>query len=303
MNFFNSIFETWQFKLLISTILALFSPFKITLAALLMLIFVDNITGTIYALSINKFSSAGLRRGLKKLIIYSICILVVRLAEIGIKPFFETIYLTNSIIAYLILTEALSSLENLTLLGVALPTKLKSFILNQIQVKGLKDLIEEDNVKRDFIQEILEMLDLYFPIIKDYKIRKLLDIKFKEWAQFINVLDSEFLKSSSDNPEILYYRITNLVKATIIRINEKWTQEGIDKECIDSFNTWHKKRLSILLSDIKDICFSTEISNKKKTAIIEMVILFLYKTLTDIQKQELCKDNCFLVNSKLNNSK
>lgn len=294
MNIFNSIFETWQLKLIISVFVALFSPFKLTLLVLFTLIIIDNLTGSVYAISIKKFSSTGLRRGLKKIFIYCICILVVRLAEIGIKPLLDTIYLTNSIIAYLILTEALSSLENLTLLGVALPTRLKAFILNQIQIKGLKDLLQEDSAKRDFIQEVLEMVDCYFPVIKDYKIKQLLDIKFKEWAQFINIIDNEFSKSSSDNSELLYYRISNLIHSTIIRINEKWVQEGISKECIDAFNTWHSKRITILLSDIKNICQSNESLNQKRIGIIEMVLLFLYKTLTDIQKQELCKDSCSL---------
>ena len=294
MNIFNSILETWQLKLIISVFVALFSPFKVTLLVLFTLIIIDNLTGSVYAISIKKFSSTGLRRGLKKIFIYSICILVVRLAEIGIKPLLDTIYLTNSIIAYLILTEALSSLENLTLLGVALPTRLKAFILNQIQIKGLKDLLQEDSEKRDFMQEVLEMVDYYFPVIKDYKIKQLLDIKFKEWAQFINIIDNEFSKSSSDNSELLYYRISNLIHSTIVRINEKWIQEGISKECIDTFNTWHSKRITILLSDIKNICQNKEPLNQKRIAIIEMVLLFLYKTLTDIQKQELCKDSCSL---------
>jgi toxin secretion/phage lysis holin len=294
MKLLNSIQNTWYAKLMLSFIVALFAPFQIGLIVLLTLIILDTITGTIYAISIKKFNSTGLKRGLKKLFIYFCCILIVRLTEIGLESFIRTIYLTNLIISYLILIESTSALENLTLLGIVLPKKIKDLILSQISTNEFKGLLQEESLKKEYIQEILQMIDYHFPAINDYKIKNLLHIMFDEWAQFINLVDIEFSKTSSDNTELLYYRIFSLIKATSARINENWLKENIPKDCIVRFNLWYEKRIVLWLSDIKDICFSDMAMDKKKTAVMEKVILSLYKTLTEIQRLELCKDGCKL---------
>jgi toxin secretion/phage lysis holin len=298
MDKFINMLDTWYRKLFISIIITLFSPFKISLVALLTLITIDTITGCIYALSIKKFNSTGLKRGLKKLLLYAVCILIVRLAEIGIDQIFRTTYLTASIISYLILVESISALENLTLLGVPLPVKIKNIILGQIKSKELKQLLQMENNKKEYVQEILEMINIYFPTIGDYKIKHLLDILLKEWAQFISTIDVAFSKNAVESPDILYYKVSNFIQTTILRMNEKWEQEQISEECINAFNLWYEKRIAILSISIKDICYSKDTMDKKKTYIIEKIILGLYQTLTEIQKQELCKDSCSTNNLK-----
>jgi hypothetical protein len=109
-----------QSKILIALFLSIISPFKTELIILSIMIVIDTITGSLYAMKMLKFSSTGLKRSLKKIIFYSLCLLVVRLVEIGISSFYSTTLLTNIIASTLLIIEATSSLENLVLLGVPL---------------------------------------------------------------------------------------------------------------------------------------------------------------------------------------
>lgn len=276
-------------KLAISAVVSIFSPFKVELIILCIMILIDTITGGAYALKIKKFCSSGLRRGFKKIIFYSLCIIVIRLLEIGLASLVTTNLLTNIVISFLIITEAISSLENLTLLGVPLPSGLAKFIIKQIKSETVRELVLSGIHKKEYMNEINDMLDFNLPNIKDQHYKKLLEIKFNEWALLVNYIDNEFSTIYSENKEILFFRIFTLINATMIRIHEKWVIEGIPTNYIQSFNDWHDPIVKKWITSVKLLCFNEDDMDKKRVQIIEKLIVALYRTLTDIQKVEFFK--------------
>ncbi|WP_163195864.1 phage holin family protein [Clostridium thermarum] len=282
-------FNTLSVKLVISTVVSIFSPFKAELIILGIMIIMDTITGSIYAIRTRKFCSAGLRRGFKKILFYSLCIIVIRLLEIGIISLITTNLLTNLIISFLIINEAISSLENLTLLGVPLPFGLTNFIIKQIKNETVKELVLSGMNKHEYIYEINDMLNFNLPNIKDSNYKSMLEIKFNEWAQLLDYFDAQFKNIYSENNEILYFRVSTLINATIARIRDKWRAEGIPDSHINFFNEWHDPRVVKLRSNINEICTSDFDMEKKKSLIIEKFITALYQTLIDIQKADFFK--------------
>lgn len=276
-------------KLLISLLISVFSPFKVELIILCLMILIDTITGGTYALKTKRFCSNGLRRGFKKVVFYSLCIIVVRLLEIGLASLLSTNLLTNIVIAFLIITESISTLENLTLLGVPLPSGLTPFIIGQIKSTPLKELVLSGLSKHEYIDEIKDMLDFNLSNLKDENYKKLLEIKFNEWAQLVNYIDNEFLSIYSKNKEILFFRISTLINVTISRIQDKWQSENIPTEYVDDFNAWHRPNVIRWRAEIEQICTDEEDMDKKKVRIIEKLIVALYRTITDIKKAEFFK--------------
>lgn len=215
--------------------------------------------------------------------------LVIRLVEIGISSIYSTTILTNIFASTLIIIEATSSLENLVLLGVPLPKGISDFILKQISNTPISNLVISSTHRQDYIEEINDMLSVALPIVEDKYFKRLLEIKFEEWTSLVNHIDVDFSSIYSDNKEILFFRISTLVSATRIRIRDRWLKEGIPAECIKSFNDWHEIKFTKWLATLKLVCLNDNDMDKKKTEIIEKLIVFLYKTITDIKKAELHK--------------
>jgi len=278
-----------QSKILIALFLSIISPFKTELIILSIMIVIDTITGSLYAMKMLKFSSTGLKRSLKKIIFYSLCLLVVRLVEIGISSFYSTTLLTNIIASTLLIIEATSSLENLVLLGVPLPKGIVDFILKQISNTPISNLVLSSTQRQDYLEEINDMLNIALPTIEDKNFKRLLEIKFEEWASLLNHIDIEFTTIYSDNKEILFFRISSLVSATRLRIRERWQKEEIPYECIKHLEDWHESKVTKWLASLKLVCFNDHDMDKKKTEIIEKLIVFLYKNITQIKKAELDK--------------
>lgn len=288
----NEVFKypnSLSIKLVLGGILSLFSPFAVELAVLITMIAIDTITGSAYAVKINKFSSSGLRRGLKKVFFYSLCILVVRLLEIGISSIISTNMLTNLVVGFLIFTEAISALENLTLLGVPLPAGISKFLIKQIKGTPLSDLVLSSSNRREYIDEINDMVDFNLPNISDEDIKRLLEIKFNEWAQLVNYFDVQFDNLYSSNNEILFFRVSSLINATMNKISDRWSTECVPEHIVTAFSDWHNPRVTKWIDGIKLICLSDIDMNMKKAQIIEKLLVALYQTLIDIRKVEFFK--------------
>lgn len=278
-----------QNKVLMGICLSIISPFKTELIILALMIMLDTITGTLYAIKMRKFSSTGLKRGLKKILFYSLFLLVIRLVEIGISSLYSTTILTNVIASTLIIIEATSSLENLVLLGVPLPKGITDFILKQISSTPITNLVLSSSQRPDYIEEINDMLSVLLPTIEDKNFKRLLEIKFEEWTSLVNHMDVDFNSIYSDNKEILFFRISTLVSATRLRIRDRWQKEGVPSECMKAFDDWHEIRVTKWLATLKIVYYNDNDMDKKKKEIMEKLIVFLYKTITDIKKAEIHK--------------
>lgn len=289
MDNFIKYFNLWQFKLGISVVTLFISSFYMSLTMLFILIIIDTAAGSYYAYKTRKFTSRGFKKSLFKLITYFSSIFVVRLLEIGIRALIYTEAITNLMTSYLVVTETISVLRNLTLLGAPLPGRLSSIIIKQIKSDTLDEILKSSNSKKEYIQEIRDMIDYQLPSIKCEDMREYLTIKFREWAQFINLLDSYLLNSGSDNNELFFYRVMNLMNLTMDQIDRKAMEAKISDKCIECIKQWHKPMLEKIIQSIREICYLKEDIDKKKNLIVEKIIIGLYETITDIQKIILCE--------------
>lgn len=286
MGEITKLIEMWELKLIIGSILAVFAPFKTAMAILLVMIIIDTATGSYYAAKIGKFSSKRFRKGVGKTITYMTSIIVMRLLEVGIESIIATTLITLIIVDYLIITEAISILENLTLLDVPLPAGFLKIILKSINYHKFTDLFSKGLEKQNYLSEIDEIIDYQIPTIKSGCMRELLAIKFNEWKSVINIIDMQLSNDNSISSDLIYYRVSALITATNNALVDKWAEAGISQECISLFYACHEKRVKKWIELIKQICYSEENVENKKKQIIEKTIILLYQTIIDIQKEE-----------------
>jgi toxin secretion/phage lysis holin len=285
------IFDMWPLKMIISSILMMFTPFKQALLVLLIIIIIDTLTGVYYSVKYKKFSSKGFRKGIKKLITYFIAVAVVRLFEIGISELINTNMYTTFILSYLIVTETTSVLENLTLLGVPIPYQFISKIIKLIKLKLFKGLLDEESSNQDYINEIDDMIKYQVPNIKSENIRKLIVIKFEEWKSTINIIGLQ-LSSNVENGDIIFYKVTGLINNTRALMEEKWLDSEIPKVCIINFKLWHQSRIEKWTKEVEAICKSSDTAENKYKMIMDKIVILLYQTIIDVQKGENTPSNC-----------
>lgn len=272
----------------------LLSPFKSSLMILLILIIMDTACGVFYAAKMKGLSSIGFRRGITKIALYFASILTLRMTEIGISSIVETTFPTLLIICYFIITEAISILENLTLLGVPLPGKITSIIAGSIKNETLKTLLFEGLNKNKYKKELANLINYQILGFKSKMVKKLIKAISEEWVPAVNILEIELSKADMENNDLLFYRVTSVIKITNTIINEKWSKTTPLKKCAQSLSKLYISAFLEYTDSINTICYKSEPLEKKKKQIIECIIVALYKTIEYIQKKEtdLLKGKC-----------
>lgn len=280
----------WQVKLIVGSVFAVFTPFRVALWILLAFIVIDTITGCCNAIKTRKFSSKRFQKAVKKIFTYFTTIIVIRMLEVGIAPLFDTTLITKFITTFLILTEAISILENLTLCGVPLPPGVLRLILGSLNFQKFYEIFGKGFDKQKHLIEIDEIIQYQVPMVKKECTQKLLIIKFEEWKNAVSLIDQQLSENPPDSNELLFYRISSLIKSTNVMIDDKWIEEGIAKSCIDNFNKCHIKRVEDWVKDIEVICYKADSIEFKRKAIIEKTIIILYQTVIDVQKNEALEE-------------
>lgn len=250
---------------------------------LLILIGLDTITGIAAALKYKRFNSKGMQKLIKKIITYSTAIVTVRLLEIGILSLYETTLLTQIIVAFLVITEAISVLENLAILGVPIPNSLLTFLLKNIKIPGLENVMGINKGEQNEIAEIEEIIRYQVPAIEDEHVRRLLRIEFEAWKDLAVQLDNVF-REKEDSNDIIYYRVITLMQLTFKEIEDKWKEENIVGEYLEKFAGERQAKVDRWLQKVRSICFSADSPEKKKERIIEAIIILLYQTIIDVRK-------------------
>lgn len=278
--------QQWPIKTLIGIAVASFSPIWAAFTILLLLILIDTITGITQALQLKCFSSRFLRKAVKKIITYSVCILTTRLLEQGFDFFFQTTVITQTIIGFLIVTEAISILENLTLIGVPLPKGLVDLILKNLMAAGLGDMVKEGIGKSSDLKEIDAIIYYQLPAFKNEGLRKLLQILCETWAKLIILIKTNLDVNNITSNDILYYKVMSYIETSIREKEEIWKENGISKECIDSFNKWHEERVTLFFQNVKNISYSEKSLEEKIQELADRVMVLVYQTMTDAHRSE-----------------
>lgn len=286
MNSLKIFTQQWPIKTVIGIMLAAFPPVWAVFIILILLILLDTITGIIQAIQLKRFNSRILRMAVKKIITYSVCILTTRLLEQGVDFFFQTTAITQTIIGFLIVTEAVSILENLTLMGVPLPKGLVDIILKNLKAVGLKTMIQESIDESHDLKEIDEIIYYQLPTFKNEDLKKLLQVMCDVWSRLIIFIRTDLDKNNMTSNDILYYKVMTYVEINMKEKEEKWKEDRIPEECIDSFNKCNEKRIASFFENIKNICYSEKNIEEKIRELVDRIMILAYQTIADAHKSE-----------------
>ncbi|MBZ9685348.1 phage holin family protein [Clostridium estertheticum] len=250
---------------------------------LLVLIILDTIIGISTAIKYKRFSSTGLRKATKKIITYSICVITVRLLETILTPLITTTMLSQIIIAFLAITEGVSILENLTLMGVPIPSNILPILIKTLKVPGLNTMIEASKDKHSEFSDIDDIINYQIPAFEDKYIRNFLEIKCNVMKSIINqilLID----ETTNENPDILFYRILSTIELGLKDMNKKWSEEKIPAKYIETFSKVNQPKEDNCLAKLKIICYSAKTTREKKTEIIDCIVIVLYQTIINARK-------------------
>lgn len=293
MELLLNLIQSSPLKIEFGQIFSSLSPFAFYIIILFIMIMLDTLFGLLYSLRIKKYSTKKFRRCLFKIVTYFTAVAVIRLVEEGIAGIVSTTLPTHIIVSFLIITEAISVLKNLALLGVPIPMGFVRIITGYIKSNILKDLIMESTEKQEYINEINDLIIYQIPTIKSDNLKMLLKIKFEEWSKALDNVDAALTSAAQNNPDLIYLRLQSLINAVNYSISEKWRDAGIPGACIDSFTKWRSARTERWLYSIKEACYSADSIENKRKQIIEKFVIMLYQTIIDIQKGEFiqCGNN------------
>lgn len=284
MNRINMFIGMSFISSLIAVIVNCIGKDYVSYSILLALIVIDSFTGMAVSLKYSRFSSKGLVKLLKKIITYSTAIFTVRLLEIGIVPIVNTSMMSHIVVIFLEITEVISILENLTLLGVPLPASFISFLLKYLKIPGLNSAIKLNKSKEKDVDEIEDMIRYHIPAFNDSNIRKLLEIKFECWKSLVFEINKLFKEIDTDDNNHIYFKVMSLIELEFKDMKDKWKEAKIPKESIDIFMSTHQSKIDKWLEKVKEICYSYNTIDKKRKDLIDSIIVILYQTILDAHR-------------------
>lgn len=286
MRSYEQLFAFWDIKIIFSFLLLVISPVKTSIIIIIIMVILDTLTGTACAIALKRFNSKNFKKCIKKIIIYFLCIFTVRLIEIGTNNLMESFLLIQIISAFLIITEGISIIENLTVLGLPLPFNFLNVFYKQVRIDVIEHLIAKRNRSNDELSDIYSILSYQIPSIKNYNLRKELQISTNVWIRISNSIIAYFDNIKTDDNQLIHYKVLSIVntgiKDIIEDINANVKNNGADK----SYHNFESARVEFLLKDIHNICFLIISNESKKSEIIKRITVYLYQLVLDVQKQE-----------------
>lgn len=251
---------------------------------LLVLIALDTITGMSVALKYKRFSSTGFCKVIKKSITYTAAIITVKLLEVGIFTLVDTSFLSQLITAFLQVTEAISVLENLTLLGAPLPKNFVSFLLRHIRIPGLRGALQPRRNDEKDISEIDNIINQQVPTLDDKHMQELLTIRFDFWKRMVMNATSVFEDSTSNDNNHLYFKMMSIMEVELKDLKKVTDEANIPDEYIDVCEETYKNQVDKWLIKLKNICFSQKSEGVKKNKIINSIVVLCYEVMLNAHR-------------------
>lgn len=249
---------------------------------LITLILIDTISGIAKGKKYHSFSLKRFSNLLIKIVTYTASIFTVRLLEVGIASLYETTLLSQLIIVYLILAEVTSVLENLTLLGVPIPSNFIPKLLSQIKIQGIHNLKNTADEHYKQKSEIKDIIKLQIPEIKDDQMQQSILIYFNFWEKVLTDIDSLF--KEDENIDSIYFKLTFLIHISINEINIQWLKEGIPTQYIIKINEKNKRVVADLSKKIEKILYGSHSINSKQEQVKYLILVSIYQ-IYDIAKK------------------
>lgn len=272
----SRILNWWPLKLFLSTIIAIFSPLQLPISILITLIIIDTITGSFYAMKMKNFNTLKFKKGIFKIATYFLVILIIRLLEIGISSIVNTIAITHAVTTYLIITEGLSSLENLTLLGFPVPKFAKDIILRQFDNTIIEPLFKSNDTNFTLPEDI-KSLSESISSITEPQLRSLYSIVIYELGNFVMNINSNAFYTSNNNNDLFYYKVMASINVSYDKIYLKCKKENISNELVEKILNPKSDEMIDWKNKIKILCYKDITLEEKKQSITEDILLFIYK--------------------------
>jgi toxin secretion/phage lysis holin len=279
----STLLQIYEASGILAFLLESFSNIQISYITLLVLIILDTITGIFSAIKYKKFSSTGLRKTTKKIISYTLCVITVRLLETILIPLVNTTMLSQAIMAFLAITESVSIIENLILLGVPIPSNILLVLIKTLKVPGLNAILETSTDKHSGISDIDDIINYQIPAFDNKDMRSFLEVKCDVMKCIINQI-MLINEATNDNPDILFYKILSTIELGLIDMKKQWISEKIPDKLIESFTKVNQPKVDKCLSKLKISCYSDRPTKDKKDEIIDCILIILYQTITDARK-------------------
>ncbi|MGH4117468.1 phage holin family protein [Clostridium sp.] len=268
---------------ILGVFLQVFTGMQSSYIILLMLISLDTFTGISAALRYKRFSSTGLRKFIRKVITYTLSMITVRLLEIVLNPIIITTMLSKIIIAFLAITESLSILENLTLLGVPLPPNILFLLIKRLKVPILDTMLDNSNSKNRDFYDMDYILNSQIDNISDKYIKSFLEIRYDAFKSLINQI--KLIKETNKNSDILLYTVISYVELAFNRSNKEYAKKNIPINYIEIFLKNNKSTTFDLLKKLKITCCCSEKTIKeKKTKLVDDIIVIMYQSIFEARK-------------------
>ena len=261
----------------------IFTSIQTSYIILLVLIILDTLIGISTAIKYKRFCSKGLCKFTKKVMTYTISIITVRLLEIILDPLVATTMLSQIIVAFLAITESVSILENLTLLGAPIPSNILPLLRKILKIPGSNTILETWKDKEKEFSDIDDIINYQIPTFEDKNMRTFLEIRYNAWKSIINqvmLID----ETTNDNPDILFYKILSFVELGLVDMNKKWAEENIPAKYIKNFSQENQSKIDKCLEKLKITCYSQKTTKEKKDQIIDCIVIILYQTIIDARK-------------------
>lgn len=274
---------------LLSGVLGLISEYfgavRIVFIILLIMICIDTITGIAVSVKRLRFSFRGTVRFIRKFVTYSMCVVTVRLLEISMQGMFKTTFLSQAMGIFLVIYETISVLKNLAIIGVPLPPNFVQFLLGQVNIPGIRQLVKNAPRSEEwYINDIDDIIRYQIPAFSDECMKRMLEIKLNAWKLMIKQLKGIFSEQKDGNHDLVYYKILNYVENMNYEIENRWKKDGISKKCVDAFNSHHDEKVEKWLQKVRSLCYSEDKSKNKEEQFVESVMILLYQTIIDARK-------------------
>lgn len=261
----------------------IFVSMRTSYTILMVLIILDASTRIFTAIKCKRICSKELSKFAPKVIAYTLTIVTVKLLEVILDPLVTTNILSEITLAFLAIKESISILENLTLLGVPLPSNIVPVLIKSLKIPALTVMLENSTKKEREFSDIDCMISYQITTSKDEDMRVFLEIRHDACKSLIDQI-MIISENAIDNPDLLFYKVISLVEVTFSETNKKYDEEKIPIKYKENFFLGNECKKDEFIEEMKIICSSDETISKKKEQIVDNIIIRLYQLINDALK-------------------
>lgn len=265
-------------KLGFGLLCAALMPHQLALQGLALMTFIDLACGVWVAVKTHSLSSAGMRRGLSKILIYTVFICAVALGE---HTVLGTEFCTVGAIGLLAATELLSITENLVMLGLPVPYGAQVLRLVSRKAKNFGFAFNsEDADGLAYAKDLVDIIRVHVPKITDRRLSQIMELYCSGWYAYIRDLGEQPFMGGRD---LAWERVRAGLERTMVEIQNQMTRADIPLASQKVFIGWTTELMGRFFSQAQEVCMSEKLAyGDKPERIREMLALMLYRLLAEV---------------------